>query len=38
MALFQGLLFSAIGLGLLAITYQGLGRGWLPTRCSRSGC
>lgn len=30
MALFQGLLFSVLGLGLLAITYQSLARGWLP--------
>lgn len=30
MALFQGLFFSLIGLGLLAVAYQSLGRGWLP--------
>jgi len=30
MALFQGLFFSVIGIGVLAITYQSLGRGWLP--------
>lgn len=30
MAVFQGLLLSVLGLGLLGITYQSLGRGWLP--------
>jgi len=30
MVLFQGLFFSVIGLGLLAVSYQSLGRGWLP--------
>jgi hypothetical protein len=30
MAVFQGLFFSVIGLGLLAVVYQSLGRGWLP--------
>lgn len=30
MALFQGLFLSLIGLGLLAVTYQSLERGWLP--------
>ncbi len=30
MTLFQGLLLSVLGLGLMAVTYQSLGRGWLP--------
>lgn len=30
MALFQGLILTAVGLGLLGITYQSLERGWLP--------
>lgn len=30
MALFQGLLFLVFGLGLLAVDYQSLRKGWLP--------
>jgi hypothetical protein len=30
MALVQGALFVVIGLGLLAVCYQSLARGWLP--------
>ncbi len=30
MVWFQGLFFTAIGLGLLAVGYQSLTRGWLP--------
>lgn len=30
MAVFQGLLLSVLGLGLLGVTYQSLERGWLP--------
>jgi hypothetical protein len=30
MAIFQGLLFLAFGVGLLLVDYQSLSRGWLP--------
>jgi len=30
MALFQGLFFLVIGVGLLVVDYQSLSRGWLP--------
>ena len=30
MALFQGIFFSILGLGLLGVAYQSLARGWLP--------
>lgn len=30
MAVFQGLLFLVIGLGLIGIVYQSLDTGWLP--------
>ncbi len=35
MALFQGLLLITIALGVLAMTYRSLGRGWLP--CGSNG-
>ena len=30
MALFQGIFFLILGLGLLGVAYQSLARGWLP--------
>lgn len=30
MALFQGIFFLILGLGLLGLAYQSLARGWLP--------
>lgn len=30
MAVFQGLFLVVIGIGLLAVTYQSLSKGWLP--------
>ena len=30
MAVFQGILFLALGVGLLIVDYQSLSRGWLP--------
>jgi hypothetical protein len=30
MALFQGIFFLVLGLGLLGVAYQSLARGWLP--------
>jgi hypothetical protein len=30
MALFQGLVFLILGIGLLAVDYQSLSTGWLP--------
>lgn len=30
MAIFQGLLFLLLGLGVLAVDYRSLARGWLP--------
>lgn len=30
MAIFQGVLFLILGVGLLVIDYQSLGKGWLP--------
>ncbi|HEX6993393.1 MAG TPA: hypothetical protein VF339_04525 [Gammaproteobacteria bacterium] len=30
MALFQGVLFLALGYGLLAVVYRSLAHGWLP--------
>lgn len=30
MAIFQGLLFLFFGVGLLAVDYQSLSKGWLP--------
>jgi len=30
MAIFQGVLFLVFGLGLLAVDYQSLRKGWLP--------
>ncbi len=30
MAIFQGIFFLVLGLGLLGVAYQSLARGWLP--------